>query len=232
LPTERVGDLDTVGRPWVLEPSVEDLVALLLEAASRPEQRRARGAAGRAAARSLPWDRVAGLYAERLAALGSSTARLARLAPREAFGLTEHLALRVLAEPAWRGSDLLGELLSAWSAGTVRETSACLYLLADPAVDGGPEELEAHVLQAAARTGADLEACADINVLMEPMTGDRDTRLHAAMNAYVPLGHHYAGRHELARGSGTRVLSVATGQTGISLTEWLADTLRQPARAA
>jgi glycosyltransferase involved in cell wall biosynthesis len=232
LPTARVGNLDTVGRPWVLEPSVADLAALMQEAASHPEQRRARGVEGRLAAESLSWEHVARRYAERLAALAASTEPLARLVPREAFALTEDVAFAVLAEPAWRGADLLGELLSAWSAATNRETSACLYLLADPAVDGSPAELEAHVLTAAARTGANLETCADINVLMEPMAGDRDARIHAAMNAYVQLGHPYAGRQELARSAGNRLLSLATGQTGISLPEWLADTLRQPARAA
>ena len=220
-----MGNLDTVGRPWVLEPSVEDLAALLQEAAASPEQRHVRGAAGRLAAESLSWEYVAGLYAERLAALGDSTEPLARLSPREAFALTEDVALAVLAEPAWRGADRLGELLSAWSAATDRATSACLYLLADPAVDGSPGELEAHVLAAAARTGADLEACADINVLMEPMAGDRDARIHAAMNAYVQLGHTYAGRDELARSAGNRMLSLAPGQAGISLSAWLADTL-------
>ena len=68
----------------------------------------------------------------------------------EPFPLTEDVALRVLATPAWRGDDRLGELLAQWSAATTRSTSACLYLLADPATDGDPPEIEARVLGATA----------------------------------------------------------------------------------
>ncbi len=53
----------------------------------------------------------------------------------------------VLATPAWRGDDDLPALLRAWMAAP---SGACLYLLADPATDGEPAALEAHVL--AART--------------------------------------------------------------------------------
>src|SRR5262249_48261753 len=88
-----------------------------------------------------------------------------------------------------------------------RDASACLYLLADPAVEGTPEQLEQCVLQAAAATGADLEACADINVLMEPLTADRDARLHAAIPLYVPLHPAAAGHARLARAAGGEVLA-------------------------
>ena len=50
--------------------------------------------------------------------------------------------MRVLATPAWRGADRLAELLQQWCAATTPATSACLYLLADPRVDGAQQELE------------------------------------------------------------------------------------------
>ena len=228
-----MGNLDTVGRPWVLEPSVDDLAALLQEAATSPEQRRARGAAGRLAAESLSWDHVAGRYAERLAALGASTEPLARLAPREAFALTEDVALAVLAEPAWRGADWLGELLSAWSAATDRETSACLYLLADPAVDGSPAELEAHVLAAAARTGSRSRGLRRYQ-RAHGADGGRSRRSHPRRHERLRAARSPLRRPRTSwrASAGNRVLSLAPGQAGISLSEWLADTLRRPARAA
>jgi hypothetical protein len=126
--------------------------------------------------------------------------------------LTEDVELRVLATPAWRSDDRLGELLAEWVAATVRETSACLYLLADPGVDGEPTELENRVLSAAAEYGANIDAGADINVLMEPTRPDRDTRLHAAVDAYVPLHDACAGHRRLATEQNNVVLELGVGQ--------------------
>jgi glycosyltransferase involved in cell wall biosynthesis len=145
--------------------------------------------------------------AARIAALANRPPRIADPAcatPRE---LEEDAELRVLATPAWRGEDRLPELLAQWCAHTTRDTSACLYLLADPAVDGAPEELEQRVLQAAAQTGADLDACADVNVLMEPLAADRDAALHAAIPLYVPLHRACTGHGRLARATGGELLA-------------------------
>jgi glycosyltransferase involved in cell wall biosynthesis len=212
--TDRVDTLETVGRPWLLQPSLEHFVELLRTAhAVGPEERRMRGEAGRTAAERLSWDHVAALYAQRLAALAADARPLARVsAGCDAFPLSESACLRVLARPAWRGADALGELLLEWQTATTPATSACLYLLADPEVDGSPEELEAFVLDAAARSGADLEQCADINVLMEPATPDLDARLHAAMDAFVVLHPGRAGDERLARAAESLVLTPGSGE--------------------
>jgi hypothetical protein len=131
---------------------------------------------------------------------------LAGPADAEPFPLEEDVELRVLATPAWRGEDRLSELLAAWVSATTRETSACLYLLSDPGVDGEPHELEARVLEAAAAAGVDIDSGADINVLMEPFRADRDRRLHEAVDAYVPLHAGCSGHERLAREAGNAVL--------------------------
>jgi glycosyltransferase involved in cell wall biosynthesis len=207
FPGERVGHLDTAGRPWVLEPDHDDLVRLLRQAAATDVDERARrGAAGRTAAACLSWDAVATHYEARIGALAERRPLLAGPTHTEPFPLTEHVSLRVLATPAWRTADRLDELLAAWTAATSPDTSACLYLLADPAVDGEPHELEARVLSAAAATGVDLDSGADINVLMEPFRADRDQRLHRAVDAYVVLHPACTGHERLAREAGAAVL--------------------------
>jgi len=146
--------------------------------------------------------------AARLAALANRPPRItdpACATPRE---LEEDAEVRVLATPAWRGADRLPELLAQWCAHTTRDASACLYLLADPAADGAPEELEQRVLQATAQAGADLDACADVNVLIEPLTADRDAALHAAIPLYVPLHLACSGHERLARATGGEVLAL------------------------
>ncbi len=202
---ERIDGLRTAGRPWVLEPDATHL-ATLLRTAQDPAQRRSRGLAGRRAAERLSWDAVAARYAERLD-------RLATRVPRahdagtgaEPFPLAEEVDVRLLATPAWRGRDRLGELLSQWAATTTAETSACLYLLADTAVDGAPDDLEARVIEAARAAGVDLDACGDVTVLMEPARPGRDEAIHAAMTGYVTLHGACAGHERLARAAGNRV---------------------------
>ena len=135
----------------------------------------------------------------------------------EPFPLEEEVALSVLATPAWRRSDRLGELLAEWAGATTRETSACLYLLADPGVDGSPEDLEAHILAAAEEAAVDIEGGADINVLMEPAVAERDVRLHAAVDAYVPLHDACTGHERLAREAGNAVLRLGAGDLAAQL---------------
>ncbi|HEX4807079.1 MAG TPA: hypothetical protein VFU94_14365, partial [Conexibacter sp.] len=126
--------------------------------------------------------------------------------------LVGQVALRVLATPAWRGSDRLADLLAAWCAATTPATSACLYLLADAAVDGAPEAIERRVLAACAAAGADLDAAADVTILLEPATAERDARLHRAMTAYVPLHPACAGHERLARATGGAVVALDGGE--------------------
>jgi glycosyltransferase involved in cell wall biosynthesis len=215
---DRIDTLETHGRPWVLEPDRAHLVALLRRAdGAEDAELEARGRAGRAAAQSLSWDTVAARYQERITALAARRPRPASAAVHDPFPLEEEVALRVLATPAWRHSDRLGELLAEWVAATTRDTSACLYLLADPGVDGEPEDLEAYILSAAEAAGVDIEAGADINVLMEPAVAERDVRLHAATDAYVPLHHACTGHERLAREAGNAVLQPGTGELAARL---------------
>jgi hypothetical protein len=143
---------------------------------------------------------------ERLRALATRTPHAADPTAAAPWPLAEQVELRVLATPAWRGADRLAILLAQWCAATAPATSACLYLLADPAVDGAPAAIEQRVLAACEASGADLDAAADVTVLLEPATAERDARLHAAMDAYVPLHQACAGHERLARATGSSVL--------------------------
>jgi hypothetical protein len=218
FPSDRVDSLDTVGRPWVLEPEVEHLAELLLEAGGDPGERARRGAAARAAAESYGWDAVAALYGERIAALAARP-RVQGL-DSGPYPFEEDVAVRLLATPAWRGSDRLGELLRQWTAATSGSAvSACLYLLADPRVDGSPEELEAHVLA----TGVELEGGADVTVAMEAVDAAGAQSLHASVNAYLPLHPACEGHSRMALASGTPVLDLDDG----SLARFLAQAQAQ-----
>jgi hypothetical protein len=64
------------------------------------------------------------------------------------------------------------------------------------------------VLAAATAVGVDLDACADIDVLIEPLTAERDARLHAAIPLYVPLHPACAGHERLARATGGEVVQL------------------------
>ena len=208
FPEDRVDVLATAGRPWMLAPDPAHLVTLLRAAdAAGADERRHRGAAGHAAAQRYSWEAIAARYQERITALAARRPVAADATGAPPFPFEEDVAVRVLATPAWRAEDRLGELLAQWTASTTAQTSACLYLLADPTVDGAPEELEARVLAAAAAAGADIEAGADINVLMEPARPDRDVRLHAGVDVYVPLHDACTGHIRLAREAGNRVVA-------------------------
>ncbi len=214
FPADRVGAYDTVGRPWVLEPDPTHLAELLREVQGSPVEAPRRGAAARAAAERYGWDEIAGRYRARMVALveGDSCARARSKAnstrARESRIFEEDVALRLLATPAWRGGDRLDELLRAWGVATTQATSACLYLLADPHVDGSQEELHARVLAA----GVDLEGAADINVLMEPIDGDGDFGLHMGVDAFVVLHDACEGHARMARAAGSRIVRLAEGE--------------------
>jgi glycosyltransferase involved in cell wall biosynthesis len=220
FPSDRVSSFDTVGRPWVLEPDAGHLAELLVEVAADPRERAARGAAARAAAEAYGWDGVAERYGERIEALAAKP----RIAPVEPRAFEEDVALRVLATPAWRGQDRLAELLSEWVAAGERTSGACLYLLADPRVDGGPEELEARVLA----TGVDLDGAGDITVLLAGPEEDRS--LHAGVDAYVPLHDACAGHERMARAAGRRILALDGNSLGGFLAEAIGSAMALPAR--
>jgi hypothetical protein len=152
------------------------------------------------------WNGFPADAAERLRALAARPPRAADPAQAEPWPLAEQAGLRVLATPAWRGADRLAILLAQWCAATTPDTDACLYLLADPGVDGEPAAIEQRVLAACEASGADLDAAADVTVLLEPATAERDARLHAAMHAYVPLHAACAGHERIARATGSAVL--------------------------
>jgi glycosyltransferase involved in cell wall biosynthesis len=146
--------------------------------------------------------------AKRLQALAARPPRAADPAKAAPWPLAEPVELRVLATPAWRGADRLAMLLAQWCAATTPATSACLYLLADPAVDGEAAAIEQRVLAACEASGADLDAAADVTVLLEPATAERDARLHAATHAYVPLHRACTGHERIARATGSAVLAL------------------------
>ncbi|MGD0196451.1 MAG: glycosyltransferase [Solirubrobacteraceae bacterium] len=212
FPSDRVDSLETVGRPWVLEPDHGHLVELLRAAAADRGEREQRAAAAVAAANGLSWNAVAERYRERIAALAQMPPRLAGAGvDAEPYPLSGD-GMQFLATPAWRGQDRLGELLREWCSPAARASGATLVLLADPHVDGTPQELEAHVLAAAAAAGADLEQAGDINVVMEPIGAERDTRLHCAIDAYVVLHDGSPGHVRLAREHGNVLLEPGDGQ--------------------
>lgn len=212
FPTEQLGPYQTHGRPWVLEPDADHLAELMQEVAADPQERSYRGAGARAAAERYGWQRVAELYTERIGALAERPP-LRPITPRD---FEEPVAVRLLATPAWRGEDRLSELLEQWRGATEPDTSACLYLLADPRVDGTQEELFARVLAA----GVELDEAADVTVLMESIDGEADRRLHAGVDAYIPLHDACHGHTLMAVAASSRVLSLDDG----SLARFLAET--------
>jgi hypothetical protein len=54
-------------------------------------------------------------------------------------------------------------------------------------------------------------------VLMEPAVAERDVRLHAAVDAYVPLHDACTGHERLAREAGNAVLRLGRGELGAAL---------------
>jgi len=80
LAEARVGEWETVGRPWLAEPDGEALAALLRHVVAHPDEARARGAAASAFVRDhLTWEHAADSVERRLEALRDRPVR--RLAP-------------------------------------------------------------------------------------------------------------------------------------------------------
>jgi glycosyltransferase involved in cell wall biosynthesis len=207
LPGRRIGDLPLAGEAWMLEPDRDALVALLREVADAGEEERARrGAAARAAAATLGWETVAARYAERIHALGDRPARIAQL-PTVGLDLAAAIRPRLLAVPAYRGRDELAALLGAWAAAAPAGTPGTLILVADPARDGTPEQVEAHIVAAATTVGIELDRCADIEVRFLYATPGRDAALHAATDGFVALHGASAGHTRLAHAAGNAILT-------------------------
>jgi glycosyltransferase involved in cell wall biosynthesis/tetratricopeptide (TPR) repeat protein len=78
LPEARVGDRETVGRPWVVEPDTAALTELLRHVASHPDEARAKGQAASAFVRGrLTWEHTAAVIEQRLAELRTRPVRRA-----------------------------------------------------------------------------------------------------------------------------------------------------------
>jgi glycosyltransferase involved in cell wall biosynthesis len=214
------GDLVTAGRPWVLEPDPRHLRELLLEAVASADERAARGRAGRAAAGLLSWDAVAAAYRERIVALAARPPLATRPAA-EPLAL-DPARIRLLATPAWRGEDRLGDLLAAWVTGVPAQSGACLFLLADPRTAPSEAECTDRVLAAAAAAGVSLDVAADIVILTHALGGGDTARLHAAVDGYVPLHPACSGHERLAAAAGRPVLAPDAG----ALRAWAADDTR------
>jgi hypothetical protein len=200
-----LGDLETVGEAWMLEPDAGALEDLMQEAVRDGDGRRARGQAGALAARPLSWAAVAERYHGRILALAERTPRL-KITPGHELELEDDAAVRLLAAPAWLGEDRLPELLSAWERAVPKGSDACLYLITDPDADGDSDAILERVTSAAERGGVDLENVADITVLVPPLGPQGDDLLHARMDGYVPLHAGADGHVRAARAAGNDVL--------------------------
>jgi glycosyltransferase involved in cell wall biosynthesis len=217
LGENKVGHFRTTQAPWLLEPDVASLVALLREAASDPDGRAARGRVAAEAARALSWDAVAARYRARLEAIRDRPSRLAETGTTE-LQFEEEVDVRVLAAPAWRAEDDgIAELLSAWAEATSPADSACLYLLASTQADGKPEAVLEQVSAAVARAGIDLESAADVTILVPPFGADDDATMHRGVDAYVSLHGGADGHIREALCAGNGVLEPSAE----SITGWL-----------
>jgi glycosyltransferase involved in cell wall biosynthesis len=233
LPGRQVGDLPLAGEAWMLEPDRDALVALLREVAETSgEERARRGAAARAAAATLGWETVAARYAERIGALSDRPARIAQL-PAVDLDLAAATRPRLLAVPAYRGHDELAALLGAWAAAVPSGTAGTLILVADPARDGAPEQVEAHIVAAANAAGIDLDDCADIEVRFLHATPGRDAALHAATDGFVALHGASAGHLRLARAAGSAIVEPdADALRAFAFGGQPADSVRNPVTSA
>jgi glycosyltransferase involved in cell wall biosynthesis len=210
----RVGTLETIAPPWMLEPDRAALVRVLRDVAVDADVRARRGARARIAAEAYSWDAIADAYADRILALARRTPRDPQLV--EPLVLAGAPARVLLATPAWQGRDRLADLLRAWAMAFPANAPVGLYLLADPDVDGGPELWEAHVLRAAGEAGIDLGACADISVLDHSLHGRDAERIHRAVDGYVALHDACAGHLRTARRLDVRVVE----PNAVSLIAW------------
>jgi hypothetical protein len=206
-PARLVADWPTLEPIWMLEPDVDHLARILREVDADPGERTHRAAAAQRAAQAYGWDAIADAYADRVTAVCARPPRSASepVAPLE---LPDARGLNLLATPAWGGEDRLAELLASYAAAYGPDDDVALYLLADPDLDGDPVRWEAHVLAAVDVAGVDLEALADVSILDHAGAAEL-ARVHAAIDAYVPLHTGCGGHVRLARAAGAVVLEPA-----------------------
>jgi glycosyltransferase involved in cell wall biosynthesis len=206
IPGRQISGMPLAGDGWMLEPDRDALVALLRAAdAAGAEERARRGAIARMAASEYGWDAVAARYAVRIHGLGARPPRIARTAEVDlAF---DSAGPRLLAIPAYRGTDRLAELLGAWASAAPSGTPGTLVLVADPVRDGAPEDIEGHIVAAAAAAGVDLDLCADIEVRFLHATPGRDAALHAATDGFVALHGASEGHARRAVAAGNPVVA-------------------------
>ena len=126
-----------------------------------PRPRRRRGGAGARLGRRRRCLRRADRRPRRARRRGRTPRRRAR--PSSSTATRPCASWR---RPAWRGTDRLGELLAAWAQAAPAGADACLHLLADSRTDGTLDELADRVMAAAAAAGVDLDAVADIDLLV------------------------------------------------------------------
>jgi len=214
---QRVDGMDTAGFPYSLDPDTAALRRILLEVADDVAERTRRGAAARTAAQAHHWHGVSLRYAERITELASRPPLHAR-SSRPSIQLDPPAPAALLATPAWLGEDRLGDLLAAWTHSTAPGEPACLYLLADPRVHGDQAACTDRVLLAAAQTGADIEAGADITILLPPLRDDTAARIHRAATGYAPLHAACEGHLRLADAAGNPVVEPETD----AVRAWLA----------
>ena len=213
----RVDGMDTAGFPYSLDPDTAALRRILLEVADDPAERARRGDAARSAAQAFGWHGVALRYAERITELASRPPLHAR-SSGPPIQLDPPAPAALLATPAWLGEDRLGDLLAAWTQSTAPGEPACLYLLADPRVHGDQAACTDRVLRAAAQTGADIDAGADITILLQPLRDDTAARIHRAATGYAPLHAACEGHLRLAAEAGTPIVEPDTD----AVRAWLA----------
>ena len=209
FPHERVDTFATAGRPWVLEPDRAHLVELLreLDRRSATARRAPRAAGARGRAGDCRGTRSPRATRTRLATLAARVPRLAGAAADEPFPLAEDGRVRVLADPGLAAAGSARRAARAVVRGDDRDRRA-------PACTCSPTRPSTETRRSSRRSsstpppraGADLDGCADINVLMEPMRADRDARLHAAVDAYVPLHRGSAGHIRLAQRAGNALI--------------------------
>jgi hypothetical protein len=127
--------------------------------------------------------------------------------------------------PAWLGEDRLGDLLLAWTRATRPGQSACLYLVADRRLHGAGDHLADRVMAAATMAGADLDAGADVTIVVQPLRPGLEPALHAAAGGFVRLHGADAGAARDAAEAGNVVLE----PDAAAIAAWLATTLRAAA---
>ncbi|MDX6520146.1 MAG: hypothetical protein QOF08_751 [Gaiellales bacterium] len=224
IPGNQVDQWQTASAPFMLEPDVEALRDLMLEADRDRDGRAVRGRAGRAAAERLSWDAVAALYRERIELLAARPPR-ALADAGVPFPLEGDADAKLLAMPAWLGDDRLGELLLAWTRVTRPGQSACLYLVADRRLHGAGDHLAERVMSAAAAAGADLDAGADITIVVQSLRPGLEASLHTAADGFVRLHGADSGAARDAERGGNTVLAPDPD----AIAGWLAGALRAAA---